>query len=44
MAIAVIQVEGEITEALVRALRSIDAIVEVRLVQLDASLVAVEAE
>jgi D-3-phosphoglycerate dehydrogenase len=44
MAIAVIQLEGEITEALVRALRSIDAIVEVRLVQLDASLVAVEAE
>jgi D-3-phosphoglycerate dehydrogenase len=44
MALAVIQVEGEITDALVRALRAIDAVVEVRLVQLEPSLVGVGAE
>ncbi len=44
MALAVIQIEGEITEALVRALRAIDAVVEVELVRLEPSLVGVESE
>ncbi len=44
MALAVIQVEGEITGAVMRALRAIDAVVEVRLVRLEPSLVGVEAE
>ncbi len=34
MALAVLQVEGDITEALVKALRAIDAVAEVRLVRL----------
>ncbi len=44
MALAVLQVEGEITEAVIKALRSIDAVVEVRLVRLEPNLLAVEAE
>jgi D-3-phosphoglycerate dehydrogenase len=44
MALAVIQVEGEITGSVMRALRGIDAVVEVRLVRLEPSLVGVEAE
>jgi D-3-phosphoglycerate dehydrogenase len=44
MALAVIQIEGELTEALVRALRSIDAVVEVRLVRLEPSLAEVASD
>ncbi len=44
MALAVLQVEGEITDGLLRSLRAIDAVVEVRLVQLESALVAVAAE
>jgi D-3-phosphoglycerate dehydrogenase len=44
MALAVIQVEGEITDALVKALRAIEAVVELRLVRLEASDTGTEAE
>jgi D-3-phosphoglycerate dehydrogenase len=44
MALAVIQIEGDITEALVRALRAIEAVVEVKLVRLEPSLVGIESE